>query len=200
MELLRTGGPATGGDEGASQYVDQPFRLVNGGSLITPGQCVGDPRNCKSVADIFGGGAEAQALRAVAREGSGIAASRASGSVVRSMSAKTGSRTITDGVAELAGIVYRRTDLNGGKPYIGQSINDARFVKRQAEHARANRNADFRYEELGRAAPGKELDRLEEYWIRREGGPTNLGNPNGKLANQRHQMIDPRYFKDDWWE
>lgn len=36
-----------------------------------------------------------------------------------------------------AGIVYRRTDELGGKPYIGQVKSDERFVARPAEHARA---------------------------------------------------------------
>jgi hypothetical protein len=35
---------------------------------------------------------------------------------------------------------------------------------------------------------------MEEFFIRRGGGPTNLGNPNGSLANLRHQMSDPRYW------
>jgi len=39
-----------------------------------------------------------------------------------------------------------------------------------------------------------ELDRMEEYYIRQGGGPTNLGNPNGGLANLRHQMSDSRYW------
>lgn len=69
----------------------------------------------------------------------------------------------------------------------------ARFLARQAEHARANPNADFEFEIIGRANPGTELDRLEEYYIRQGGGPTNLSNPNGGLGNWRHQMSDSRY-------
>jgi hypothetical protein len=95
--------------------------------------------------------------------------------------------------ADLAGIVYRRTDLNGSKPYVGQSKSLDRFIARQAEHARANPDADFEYEVLGRAEPGSELDRLEEYWIRELGGPTSRGNPGGILANMRHQMSELRY-------
>ena len=92
------------------------------------------------------------------------------------------------------GLVYRRTDLNGGKPYIGQSKSDARFRARQREHARENPFSDFRYEVLGRQNPGAQLERLEEYFIRQLGGPTNLRNPFGGLANRRHQMRDERYF------
>jgi len=97
------------------------------------------------------------------------------------------------GVEDAAGIVYRRIDAAGGKPYVGQAKSDARFLARQAEHARANLNADFEFEIIGRANPGTELDRLEEYYIRQGGGPTNRGNPAGRLANLRHQMSDSRY-------
>ncbi|GGF42677.1 hypothetical protein GCM10011519_15710 [Marmoricola endophyticus] len=91
------------------------------------------------------------------------------------------------------GIVYRRTDLLGSKPYIGQAKSEARYLSRQAEHARAHPDADFEFEVVGRANPGRELDRMEEFFIRREGGPTNLGNPDGGLANLRHQMSETRY-------
>ncbi len=94
---------------------------------------------------------------------------------------------------DAAGVVYRRTDLAGGKPYIGQAISGSRFAARQLEHGRANPFADFQFEQIGSAQPGTPLDRLEEYFIRQEGGPTNLSNPEGGLANARHQMSDPRY-------
>ena len=38
------------------------------------------------------------------------------------------------------------------------------------------------------------MDRLEEYFIRSMGGPTNKSNPAGELANKRHQMSDTRYM------
>ena len=91
------------------------------------------------------------------------------------------------------GVVYHRTDLLGGKPYVGQAKSWDRYVARQAEHARDNPNALFEFDELGRAHPGTELDRLEEYHIRQLGGPTNKSNPDGLLANKRHQMSDARY-------
>lgn len=34
---------------------------------------------------------------------------------------------------------------------------------------------------------------MEEHFIRQGGGPPNKGNPNGGLANRRHQMNDTRY-------
>jgi hypothetical protein len=56
-------------------------------------------------------------------------------------------------------------------------------LARQAEHARGNPDADFEFEITGRANSGTELDRLEEFFIRQESGPTNLSNPDGWLAN-----------------
>ncbi len=72
-----------------------------------------------------------------------------------------------------------------GKPYIRHAKNEARYVARQAEHARAHPDADFEFEIIGRAKPGTQLDRMEEFYIREGGGPTNLSNPNGGLANMR---------------
>ncbi len=92
------------------------------------------------------------------------------------------------------GVVYRRTDLLGGKPPIDKAKSEARNVSRQSEHSRANPDADVEFEIIGRADPGTELDRMEEFFIRQEGGPTNVGNPNGGLANRRHQMNDSRYL------
>jgi hypothetical protein len=94
-----------------------------------------------------------------------------------------------------SGVVYRRTDANGGKPYFGQAKSLVRYVARQSEHARANPLADFDFEIVGRAEPGIDPDRLEEYYIREGGGPTNLRNPEGSLANMRHQMSDSRYLR-----
>lgn len=67
-------------------------------------------------------------------------------------------------------------------PYVGQAQSEQRYLARQKEHARENPNADFDFEIIGRANPGIELDRMEEFYIRQGGGPTNLGNPNGGLS------------------
>nr|WP_237686509.1 DUF6531 domain-containing protein [Arthrobacter jiangjiafuii] len=92
------------------------------------------------------------------------------------------------------GVVYLRTDLSGGmEPYVGQSKSLERFELRQTEHDRAFPEARFRFEELGFADPGVKLDRLDEFYIRQHGGPTNKGNPDGLLSNKRHQMNDMRY-------
>ncbi len=89
--------------------------------------------------------------------------------------------------------MYHRVDLLGSKPHVGQAKSMDRFVARQAEHAADNPNALFEFDVLGRAKPGPQLDRLEEFHIRQLGGPTNKSNPNGLLANKRHQMSDARY-------
>ena len=91
------------------------------------------------------------------------------------------------------GFVYLRTDKLGGKPYVGQAKSSGRYKTRQTEHGRENPFADFDYDILGRAKPGTELDRLEEFFIRRHGGPTTKRNPNSPLANKRHQMSESRY-------
>jgi RHS repeat-associated protein len=84
------------------------------------------------------------------------------------------------------GIIYLRTNVKTGGTYIGQSKSYSRFLERQSEHARANRGAQYEFEELGRADPGKALDVAEQKWINKYGGP-------GKLENIRNQ-IDPKYW------
>jgi len=45
------------------------------------------------------------------------------------------------------GVVYRRTDVSGNiAVYGGQAKSEKRFLERQAEHARANPDADFEFE------------------------------------------------------
>jgi hypothetical protein len=93
------------------------------------------------------------------------------------------------------GIVYLRSDAEGGQDYVGQAKSEARFLARQSEHARANPDADFSFEILGRAEPGEQLDRLEQFEINQRGGPTNASNPDGGLANARNQMNPTRYHQ-----
>jgi len=86
-----------------------------------------------------------------------------------------------------SGIVYLRTDRTAAiEPYVGQTTID-RFVQRQGEHNAAHLGSDFEYAMLGRAEPGTQLDRLEEFYIRGYGGP-------GALSNKRHQMNPLRYL------
>lgn len=73
------------------------------------------------------------------------------------------------------GVVYKRTDKNGGK-YIGQAKSDARYKARQKEHDRSNPLAEYKFKEVGRAKPGKDLDVLEQ---------------------KKNQPI--RWFAKKWW-
>jgi RHS repeat-associated protein len=92
------------------------------------------------------------------------------------------------------GFVYLRIDKNGKvKPYVGQSKNADTFAKRQKAHERANKGSDFEYVILGRPTGKRQLDRAEEFSIRKFGGPTNKRHPNGRLSNRRHQMNAKRY-------
>ncbi len=105
------------------------------------------------------------------------------------------SRWYASGEAQVGkGVIYLRTDAAGGlKPYVGQSQSWARYLERQAEHARAFPDADFGFQVLQRPAPGTALDVAEESWIRQLGGPTSMSNPNGFLSNMRYQMNELRY-------
>ncbi len=96
------------------------------------------------------------------------------------------------------GVVYCRTDACGNvKPYYGQAISEKRFLERQAEEIRQYQrlgiDADFEFEIVERARPGRTLDVAEEGWIRRGGGPTTKSNPTGPLSNKRYQMSNVRY-------
>lgn len=105
-----------------------------------------------------------------------------------------GERALTSAARSAAskeeGIVYRRVDANaaGRKPYIGRAKSEARFGARQSEHARANRNADYKFTELERAKPGRDLRNAEQRQIDRHGGPTNRSNPNGGTENSRNEI------------
>jgi RHS repeat-associated protein len=91
------------------------------------------------------------------------------------------------------GFIYLRVDKNGKvKPYVGQSKNKATYERREKAHAKAHPGSDFEYVILGRPKKG-ELDRAEEYAIRKLGGPTTKRRPHGRLSNKRHQMNERRY-------
>ncbi|GAA4462077.1 hypothetical protein GCM10023093_07950 [Nemorincola caseinilytica] len=85
------------------------------------------------------------------------------------------------------GIIYGRKDRNNQiKPYVGQAKNENRYLQRQKEHARNNPDADFEFEILDRATPGKALNLAEQKHIDAGGGPTNKSNPNGQLSNKKN--------------
>ena len=89
------------------------------------------------------------------------------------------------------GIIYLRTDLTGElKPYVGQVKNEARYIARQAEHARSHPNADFKFEIIDRgSAKGSfptSLDVKEQQALNKLNGPTNKSNPNGGTSNKKN--------------
>ncbi|WP_379653769.1 hypothetical protein [Pseudoxanthomonas sp. UC19_8] len=90
---------------------------------------------------------------------------------------------------DVGGFIYRRINPVTGEHYIGQSKSMKRYIERQAEHNRAL-GVQHEYEVLGNAAPGRDLDVLEETMIRQNGGIQKRG---GTLANKRHQMSEKRY-------
>jgi len=88
--------------------------------------------------------------------------------------------------------VYLRTDVLTGEEYIGQAKNWKRYLARQKEHAKKHPGAAFSFEVVGRANPGKDLDVLEESWIRAGGGKKSV--PGSVLQNGRVQMNDSKYL------
>ncbi|PKW20465.1 DUF6443 domain-containing protein [Flavobacterium lindanitolerans] len=89
------------------------------------------------------------------------------------------------------GVVYLRTDLTGKiKPYVGQAKNEARYLARQAEHARAHPNADFEFKIIDRGnTKGNfptSLDVKEQKALEKLGGPTNKSNPTGGASNKKN--------------
>ncbi|UKB86420.1 hypothetical protein LF887_17220 [Chryseobacterium sp. MEBOG06] len=103
----------------------------------------------------------------------------------------------SDTKSEEEGIVYKRKEKTGKeKDYVGQAKDSIRYKKRQKEHQRANKDADYEFEEIDRGKPGKDLDRREQKHIDEGGGPTNKSNPNGGLQNKRNQIKKPKEPKE----
>jgi RHS repeat-associated protein len=89
---------------------------------------------------------------------------------------------------EPAGTVYRRTDRNTGRCYIGRCDNQRNYERRQRDHRRANPDANYTFEEIDRAEPGLPLRQAEQRQLDAHGGPTNRSNPNGGTENQRNEI------------
>jgi RHS repeat-associated protein len=104
------------------------------------------------------------------------------------IAARRGAREGAEAVAE--GVVYRRTNTETGRCYIGRCNSDQLYSTRQRAHDRAQ-GTRHEYEVLERAQPGQPLREAEQRHIDANGGPTNRSNPNGGLENRRHE-IDPR--------
>lgn len=100
------------------------------------------------------------------------------------------------------GIVYLRTDITGKiAPYGGQAKNDARYLARQAEHARDFPNAKFEFEIIDRADPGRALDIAEHNFIqeltggvaaRRSSAVSNMRDPVGAARRPGFGLPEPR--------
>jgi hypothetical protein len=99
------------------------------------------------------------------------------------VSADTDGKSVAPSVEE--GIVYKRTDKNTGREYIGQTKSPERFKERQYEHKHANPDADCDFDVIGHAKPEIDLDILEQQMINEYGG---LRNKGGKLENKRNQV------------
>ena len=89
-----------------------------------------------------------------------------------------------------AGLIYRRIDKAkpGGKCYIGRCNSVRLFERRQRAHGRASPDADYQYEVIERADPGKKLRQAEQRQIDAHGGPTNKSNPHGGTENKRNEI------------
>jgi RHS repeat-associated protein len=90
---------------------------------------------------------------------------------------------------EEEGLVYERIHPKTSERYVGQAKSDKRYMERQGEHDR-ELGVKHKFNPLGRAKPGEELNKLEETHIRLGGGPQNKG---GTLANKRYQMSESKY-------
>lgn len=91
-----------------------------------------------------------------------------------------------------------RTDIKTGALYVGQSKSMSRYGMRQIKHRATPKGRENGYSfEVIRRPMRRNLDRTEEFYIRKFGGPTNKSS-KGKLENKRHQMSDKRY-KRPWW-
>jgi len=100
------------------------------------------------------------------------------------------------------GVVYLRTDVTGKlAPYGGQAINDARFVARQAEHARAFPESKFKFTIIDRANPGSALDIAEHNFIqeltggvaaRRSPVVSNVRDPVGAARRPAFGLPEPK--------
>jgi RHS repeat-associated protein len=91
------------------------------------------------------------------------------------------------------GVVYQRTDASGNLgDYYGQAQNDVRYAARQGEHADANPNSQFNFQQVSGAASGDNLDFMEQFQITANGG-ARTQNPLTPLSNDIRSMSDARF-------
>jgi len=89
--------------------------------------------------------------------------------------------------AQETGIVYKRTNPETGRCYIGRCDSEELFTRRQRDHDRAL-GTRHEYEIVERARPGRDLREAEQRQINAHGGPNNKSNPNGQLENKRDEI------------
>jgi RHS repeat-associated protein len=118
------------------------------------------------------------------------AAEAASGRSPRSPQATAGRVGVPRQVspAPSRGIVYRRTDQNTGRCYIGRCDSQRNYERRQRDHERANPGARYRFEQIDSAPPGRALREAEQRQINEHGGPTTRSNPGGGTENRRNEI------------
>lgn len=91
--------------------------------------------------------------------------------------------------ARSRGLVYRRTNRNTGRCYIGRCNNERTYERRQRDHRRENPDADYEFEILeDNVEPGRPLREAEQRQITAHGGPTNRSNPRGGTENRRNEI------------
>jgi RHS repeat-associated protein len=90
--------------------------------------------------------------------------------------------------ARETGVVYRRTDRNTDRCYIGRCNSQRLYQRRQRDHRAANSDADYEFETIGSARPGRALREAEQRQITAHGGPTNRSNPRGGTENRRNEI------------
>ena len=91
-----------------------------------------------------------------------------------------------------AGVVYRRTNSQTGRCYIGRCNSEELYTRRQRDHERENPDAEYTFRRIDRAEPGQALREAEQRQIDAHGGPTNRSNPDGGTENRRNEIRTPR--------
>jgi len=94
---------------------------------------------------------------------------------------------VSEGKTQSEGVIYKRSDKTGKqKDYVGQAKSEERYKARQREHQRANPDAKYKFEQIDRGKPGKDLNQKEQKHLDKMGGPTNKSNPNGGTSNKKN--------------
>jgi len=165
------------------------FQGMPSGILTPIGPSVGQVFHLPTANELFG---EGTLVQQSGRYTSTTILSMASFGLIRTAAPK----------AVPEGIVYQRTDLAGLlAPYGGQSIHEARFIARQAEHARAFPSSRFQFSIVDRASPGPQLDIAEHRFIQELTGGvrasrsplvSNMRDPVGASRRRQFGLPEPQ--------